>query len=351
MVSVPFRVPVAVGWNVACIAQLFPGVIGLALAQLSDSVKSPLAATLVIESTLVPVFVTVIVCGVLDTPTTTLPKFQVEGESPTPGAMPVPESSTTWTPALSLMISEPLSTPVVEGANATDTPQVPAGATLPQVFVSLKSPVATTLFTVTASAVLFVSVRFCAALVVPTTWLPKLREPLEGLIPLSTSRFAVVKFPAPPFAEVTVSDTSVYPLEISPTTLTISVQLLFAATLAPPSVIVCDPGCAATVPPQLSLALFGVATASPIGRILVRATPARAVVFAAGFVIVNISVLVPSRATGFGEKAAANTGGATPVRLNDAGVPAPSTLADAVSAPPATGVARTDAFPAPSVVA
>jgi len=65
--------------------------------QLLVSLKSPLALMVVIARLLVPVFESVTVCVVLAIPTVWLPKFSIDGESPTPGAVPVPVSArTNW---------------------------------------------------------------------------------------------------------------------------------------------------------------------------------------------------------------------------------------------------------------
>ena len=53
-----------------------------------------------------------------------------------------------------------------------------------------------------------------------------------------------------------------------------------------------DPAIPVTVPPHEPLKPFGVATTSPIGNVSVNATPLMAAVFAAGFVMVNVRVVV-----------------------------------------------------------
>lgn len=56
-------------------------------------VKSPVVVTLVNVRLLVPLFVTVTDCELLDVPTTWLPKLRLGGDKLTPGAVPVPDSA------------------------------------------------------------------------------------------------------------------------------------------------------------------------------------------------------------------------------------------------------------------
>ena len=65
------------------------------------------------------------------------------------------------------------------------------------------------------------------------------------------------------------------------------------------------------MPPQVLFRPFGVATTSPAGRLSVKATPASATVFAAGFVIVMVSVLTPFSGMPDGLNFLAIDGGAT----------------------------------------
>jgi len=95
IVIAPVRAPAAAGVNVTEIVHC-PGLATVA-RQLLVSLKSPLALMVVIARLLVPVFESVTVCVVLAIPTVWLPKFSIDGESPTPGAVPVPVSArTNW---------------------------------------------------------------------------------------------------------------------------------------------------------------------------------------------------------------------------------------------------------------
>jgi len=73
--------------------------------------------------------------------------------------------------------------------------------------------------------------------------------------------------------------------------LTTTVQDVFTAMVPPVSEMLVLPAVAVAVPPQLSVRPFGVAMTKPAGSASVKATPASATVFAAGFVRVNVSVL------------------------------------------------------------
>src|SRR5580692_5190591 len=76
--------------------------------------------------------------------------------------------------ALSVMVTVPVSTPVVVGVNVTLIAHFfPAGMVAPQLVVSPKLALATMLLTVSAEVPLFVSVTDLKALVVPTVWFPK----------------------------------------------------------------------------------------------------------------------------------------------------------------------------------
>jgi hypothetical protein len=104
------------------------------------------------------------------------------------------------------------------------------------------------------------------------------------------------------------------------------------------------PAVADAVPPQLLVNPFGVATTNPAGSVSLNATPASATVFAAGFAMVNVSVLVPFTAIVVGLNAFASDGGATTVNVSVAVFPvpplvedtAPDVLVNAPAVPPVT---------------
>lgn len=93
-------------------------------------------------------------------------------------AAPVPLNLTTvgTTLELSLMVSLPLLAPIAMGVNVTlimqDPPTVRVAG---QLFTAAKSPPVSTASTVRGEVPLFAKVAVCAALFVPTGWVPKLR--------------------------------------------------------------------------------------------------------------------------------------------------------------------------------
>lgn|SRR5581483_3300726 len=98
--------------------------------------------------------------------------------------------------------------------------------------------------------------------------------------------------------------------------------MLFAATVA--LVIEMRVGAVnVTVPLQTVAEAF--TTVNPVGNVSVKPTPFRAVL-AFGFVIVNVSAVVPPSAIGFGLKTFAIDGGATTVTLADAVPPVPPSV-------------------------
>src|SRR5215468_5718030 len=116
--------------------------------------------------------------------------------------------------------------------------------------------------------------------------------------------------------------------------------------LPPVKLMLVPAGAAAAVPPQLLVKPFGVATTSPVGSVSLNATPVSATVFAAGFVIVKVNVLVPFNGIELGLKALAIDGGATTVSVSLAVFPVPPLVEDTapevfVNAPAAVPVTFT----------
>jgi hypothetical protein len=131
MVSLPVRLPVAVGPNVSVTVQLPPGAIDV--PQSFACPKSPVVATLVsgiARSGLVLVSVTVF--GALVVPTAWLPKLSDVGETVS-GKVPVPLNVDVrgLLVAFDTMATEPGRLPVAVGVNVTLTVQLPDGATTP----------------------------------------------------------------------------------------------------------------------------------------------------------------------------------------------------------------------------
>ncbi len=81
---------------------------------------------------------------------------------------------------------------------------------------------------------------------------------------------------------------------------------------------------AAVAVPLQVLLLPGVAeTVSPVGSVMLKATPVSVTAFAAGFVSVKVSTLVPLTAIGDVAKAAAIVGGAMTPIVVEAATPVP----------------------------
>jgi hypothetical protein len=138
-----------------------------------------------------------------------------------------------------------------------------------------------------------------------------------------TTRFAEAVFPVPPFVEVTFPVVFVYWPEANPVTVTLNWHWLFAAMVAPLSAIPVG-AVVVRVPPQM--VAEALATASPAGRLSVKATPVSATAFAAGLVIVNVNEVVEFSVIDAGLKALAITGGATTLMLAEAVPPVPPSL-------------------------
>ena len=138
------------------------------------------------ESGLVPALVNVTDCAVAVVPFTVLPKDRLEGVNVMPGVVPVPLSAILCVPplALSVMVMTAVLTPLATGLNVAAMRQVlPAGTGLEVEQVVLgsraKSPLTARVLMVSGLLPVLVNVTDCAAAVVPTTVLPKVR--LEGV--------------------------------------------------------------------------------------------------------------------------------------------------------------------------
>ena len=103
----------------------------------------------------------------------------------------------------SVIVSVPVSTPVVVGANLTLILQLRPGARVgPQLVLSEKFALHWMLVSVIVAVPTFVNVTVCAALVVPTSWLPNKSEFVLRLKPETIWLAAVDtlprKFVSPP---------------------------------------------------------------------------------------------------------------------------------------------------------
>ena len=203
--------------------------------------------------------------------------------------------------------------PVVVGVKVMAMVQLLPAAIVVQLFVWPKSPVALTLLTTMMPAELLVSVTFCAALVVPTTVLPKLIVEAESVTGVTT-REALAVLPVPPLVELTVALPISVPDSVG-VTLAERVQLLPAFAVPPVSETIPEPATAVAVPPQLEVNPLGEATTMPVGRLEVKATPVNAIVLGDGLKMVSVKVLTPFKEIALGTKPIPTTGFATTVTL------------------------------------
>lgn len=165
-VSVPVRVPVAVGSKKTPIEQLDPT--ATLLPQVLSGAKSAGAAiTLVIASGAAPVLVNVTFCGRPEVPTYWLGKVTLVGDKVTAGPMPDPVRVATWglAAALSVTLTVALLLPGAAGVNVTLMLQEPPVPTVvPQLLVwensALLVPVTAIELTIRAALPAFISVRF-----------------------------------------------------------------------------------------------------------------------------------------------------------------------------------------------
>ena len=104
--------------------------------------------------------------------------------------------------------------------------------------------------------------------------------------------------PVPPFVELTTPVMSLFTPTVVPVTFNEIVQVVPGVVMMPPvRLMLPEPAFAVTVPPQLFVSPFGVATTNPVGKVSARATPVSATVLAVGFVSVKVNVVVPPTAT------------------------------------------------------
>jgi hypothetical protein len=135
-------------------------------------------------------------------------------------------------------------------------------------------------------------------------------------------------FPVPPLAEVTAPVVLTFVPGVAPVTVTLNMQVPLAAIVAPLSTIVLGL-VVVSVPPQVAVGPE-LATVSPAGSTSVTATPVSATV-EFGFIIVNVSEVVPLGGMFTAPNALLITGGATTVIVAIAVLPVPPFVA--VTAP------------------
>jgi len=130
---------------------------------------------------------------------------------------------------------------------------------------------------------------------------------------VATVMLAEAVFPVPPLVELTAPVVLLFTPEVVPVTLTPMVHEVFTPTVPPLRLTLPLPAVAVNVPAQV-LVTFGVlATLNPAGNVSVNAKPFSATVFAAGLVIVKVSVVVPFTGMVAAPKAFAMDGGAATV--------------------------------------
>ena len=178
----PLRDHAAVGLNVTVILQDDPAGT-CAVLQLSVSEKSPVASMLLTVKLAFPELVTVTAFVALLLPINTPLKLRLVGDSVTAGAVPVPLKATLCglPAALSVTLTVDVRVPVLVGVNTTLIVQLALLASVdPQVFVCVKSrrspPVSLMPINDSVDVPVLVTVTTCAALLVPTVWLPKVNE-------------------------------------------------------------------------------------------------------------------------------------------------------------------------------
>ena len=140
---------------------------------------------------------------------------------------------------------------------------------------------------------------------------------------VATVKLAEAVLPVPPLVEVTFPVVLVYCPEAAPVTVTLNWHWLFTAMVAPVKAMPVG-AVVVSVPPQTVAEAF--ATVKPVGSVSVKATPVSATVFAAGFVIVNVSEVVAFSAIVEGLKTLAIDGGASTLMLAVAVPPVPPSV-------------------------
>src|SRR5215472_13335393 len=177
----PLRLPVVVGTKVRLMLQLAPAA---RLPQELVWAKSPVTVIPVMVRGASPLLVRVAGCGVLAVPTSWFVKVRFAGVQEAIGACPFPARVAEGTALLKSpdTVMLPVRVPRAVGVKVTLITQlVPGASEAPQVLVWANSPVAWMPLKVMGILPVLVSVSVCAALVVPTTWLPNVRDVGESV--------------------------------------------------------------------------------------------------------------------------------------------------------------------------
>jgi hypothetical protein len=173
-----------------------------------------------------------------------------------------------------------------------------------------------------------------AAIVELLFWMVKLSdvEPFSGMLAAPNALMitgapttvieAFEVFPVPPSVEVTCTELFFTPAVV-PCTSMEKAQEPLGAKAPVASVTDPAPAVAVTVPPQLlPLRLFGVATTKPAGKVSVNAIPF-SVTLVLGFVMLNVSDIVPFNAIVAAPNVLVMVGAVATVRLSVAVLPVP----------------------------
>jgi len=199
--NVAARAPFALGVNTTPIVQLPPAAnVPVALHPellfASGTAKSPAFAPLTVKPVKftgpVLVFITVTLCGALVVVSACEPNVKLLGVTvtvATPG-VPVPVSVTVCglPVPVSVNVIAPVRVPVAVGLNVIENTHGSASTPMLGHCASVapaKSPVVTMLLKISGKFPLFDTVTVCAALVVPTAWLPNVNE--VGAIPIASA--------------------------------------------------------------------------------------------------------------------------------------------------------------------
>jgi hypothetical protein len=196
-ISAPVLVPVVVGENVTLMMQL------VATARVEEQVfvwaKSPVTAMLAIFSVAVPLLLRVTFFAALVVVSLTEPQMSEVDESEATGPIPVPDRETEGAvpPALVFTVTLPVRAPRAVGVKVTLMVQEafvasvldPVGQLLNWAKSPTLVPLSAMLLMLSGAAPVLVTVIVCAAVVVPTNWLPKARlvgvtvTAAEGVLP------------------------------------------------------------------------------------------------------------------------------------------------------------------------
>ena len=174
------------------------------------------------------------------------------------------------------------------GANRPPQVFVPAGIAATSIPGGKASLIANPL-----SAKAFGLVKFSVNVDVPLSGMLDGEKLLATVGGLATVSEAVAVLPVPPLPELTVTL-----LFLTPEVVTLTVAWTWqvlpgVAMLAPPRLMVPEPSTAVTEPPQVLVGAGGLATTIPGGRESIKVIVDSAPGFAAGLVIVKVTVVVP----------------------------------------------------------